>query len=559
MEMRIILNKIISALNKRFGFTKRRISRTIAFVLAAMLAIGGLTGCAKEKRRALNIIDDNYRTWYEVFLYSFYDSDGNGIGDINGLIKKLDYINDNDPDTDTDLGCNGIWLMPVMPSATYHKYDVIDYYDIDKEYGTLEDFQRLLEECHNRGINVILDLVMNHTSAKHMWFLKATGYLQSLPEGEEPSEEECPYFGYYNFVRLDGAKNGYYKVSGTEDWYYEAMFWDQMPDLNLKNENVRREFQEIADFWLDMGVDGFRLDAAKEFVSGSVTDNVEILTWFNDYVKSVKPDCYLVAEVWTDMATFSQYYASGIDSVFNYSYGAAGGRIAATVKNIGKENVGTNLANAMVNTQETLSAYNPDYIDASFLNNHDNARAAGYVVYKPELVKLMGGINLMMPGSSFIYYGEEIGMKGSGKKDEDFRAPMLWSLTDTMGITSGPSGMDPQESKFEGVDGQLADKESILNYYIKAVRLRNENPEIARGVVSAIGLEDSTIAATARTYNDSTIYVLYNLSDTEKTLTFDKETYGYKELVGYLTVDQTAPSLKKSTLTIPPYGIVILK
>lgn len=553
-NIQIKYNKIA----KRTVFTKRRISRTISLVLALALGALSLTGCGKEKKRALNILDDNYRTWYEVFVYSFYDSDGDGIGDINGLIEKLDYINDNDPDTDTDLGCNGIWLMPVMPSTTYHKYDVTDYYDIDKEYGTLEDFGRLIAECHSRGINVIMDLVMNHTSAEHFWFLKAVRYLQNLPEGAEPSEEECPYFGYYNFVKLDSAKSGYYQVNGT-DWYYEAIFWDQMPDLNLKNENVRREFEEIADFWLDMGVDGFRLDAAKEFVSGSAADNVEILSWFNDYVKSVKQDCYLVAEVWTDMATFSQYYASGIDSVFNYAYGGAGGRIATTVKNIGKENVGTNLANAIVNTQETLSSYNPDYIDASFLNNHDNARAAGYVVYKPELVKLMGGINLMMPGSSFIYYGEEIGMKGSGKKDEDFRAPMLWSLTDTLGITRGPSGMDPQESKFEGVDGQLADKESILHYYIKAVRLRNENPEIARGVVTAIEAEDSTIAVTARTYNDSTVYVLYNLSDTEKTLTFDKETYGYKELVGYLTVDRTAPKLKKSTLTIPPYGIVILK
>ena len=115
----------------------------------------------------LNVIDDNYRTYYEVFLYSFYDSDGDGIGDIPGLIDKLDYINDGYDSTDTDLGFNGIWLMPIMPSTTYHKYDVTDYEAIDEQYGTMEDFDRLIEECHKRGINVIIDFVMNHTSSQH--------------------------------------------------------------------------------------------------------------------------------------------------------------------------------------------------------------------------------------------------------------------------------------------------------------------------------------------------------------------------------------------------------
>jgi 1,4-alpha-glucan branching enzyme len=120
-----------------------------------------------EYYQELNIIEDNYRTYYEVFLYSFYDSDGDGIGDIKGLIEQLDYINDGDPDTDTDLGFNGIWLMPIMPSNTYHKYDVKDYYDIDPEYGTLSDFKRLVDECNKRGIKLIIDLVLNHSSQLH--------------------------------------------------------------------------------------------------------------------------------------------------------------------------------------------------------------------------------------------------------------------------------------------------------------------------------------------------------------------------------------------------------
>ena len=160
--------------------------------------------------------EDAYRTTYEVFVYSFYDSDGDGIGDLSGLTEKLDYINDGDPASGDDLGCTMIWLMPIFPSPTYHKYDATDYLDIDPQYGTLEDFDDLLAECHARGIRVILDLAINHTSSEHPWFTTATEYLRSLPQDAEPSVEECPYVDYYNFTRE--AANGYAQVTGTS-WY----------------------------------------------------------------------------------------------------------------------------------------------------------------------------------------------------------------------------------------------------------------------------------------------------------------------------------------------------
>ena len=162
----------------------------------------------------LQMIDDNYRTYYEVFVYSFCDSDGDGIGDLQGLISRLDYINDGDDATDTDLGCNGIWLMPVNPSPTYHKYDVADYYAIDEAYGTLEDFQELLSECDRRGIKVIMDLVLNHSSSQNPWFQDACAYLKGLG-GAQPDTAECPYFDYYHFSKEQGG--GWYQVEGT-DW-----------------------------------------------------------------------------------------------------------------------------------------------------------------------------------------------------------------------------------------------------------------------------------------------------------------------------------------------------
>ena len=160
-----------------------------------------------EYEQELNIIDDNYRNYYEIFVYSFYDSDGDGIGDINGVIEKLDYVQ--------EMGFNGIWLMPIMPSTTYHKYDVTDYYVIDTEYGTMEDFERLVEECHKRDIRLIIDFVMNHSSSKHPWFTEACEYLKTLPAGAEPDAEVCPYVDYYHFSK-EQVNGTYYKVAGTD-------------------------------------------------------------------------------------------------------------------------------------------------------------------------------------------------------------------------------------------------------------------------------------------------------------------------------------------------------
>ena len=182
---------------------------------------------ALEKINALGYStpDDNYRTWYEVFVYSFCDSNGDGIGDLRGLQSKLDYLQ--------ELGITGIWLMPVHPSTTYHKYNVSDYYAIDPSYGTLADMEALLADCQKRNIRVILDLVVNHTGYDHPWFTAAADYLKALPAGEEPDREACKYLDYYFFSREAG--DGMRQLNGT-DFYYEAMFSPDMPDLNLDEQ-----------------------------------------------------------------------------------------------------------------------------------------------------------------------------------------------------------------------------------------------------------------------------------------------------------------------------------
>ena len=543
---------------------KRRIQ---ALVLAlALLVTGVFAGTGKEKEKEPEIIDDKYRTYYEVFLYSFADSDGDGIGDIRGLIDKLDYINDGDDTTDTDLGCSGIWLMPIMPSTTYHKYDVTDYEDIDAEYGDLDDFKELVAECHKRGIRLIIDLVMNHTSSKHPWFEAACDYIEGLG-GAEPSEAECPYFGYYNFTR-EPKGDVYYEVGDT-GWYYEAQFWSEMPDLNLENQAVRDEFDGITSFWMDLGVDGFRLDAAGEYETGQTTKNIEILSWFHSMVEEKNADAYIVAEVWQDLDTYAKYYESGIDSCFDFAFANADGIIADSLKKTAGYNA-SSYGNAAANVQKKLAAYNADYIDAPFYTNHDMARSAGYYSgdYSENMTKISGAMNLFMSGNVFLYYGEELGMKGSGK-DENKRAPMYWSDAGdgktAEGMCRGPEGMDAIKMKYGSLEEQKDDPDSVYNFYRAVIKLRNAYPEIARGQVTFLkDLSDENVCVLKKTWNDRELVIAFNLSEQAETVDLSDVTLNGREgakmsLGGALATTDEEIGFSGGTLSLPAYSVAILE
>ena len=545
--------------------------RWSALLLAALALCAALTGCGGKKEdvsTALGImrkynkaqpqdIDDNYRSCYEVFVYSFYDSNGDGIGDLKGLTERLDYINDGDPSTDTDLGCTGIWLMPIMPSPSYHKYDVTDYMDIDPQYGTMEDFKAFLEAAHQRGIDVIIDFVMNHTSSDHPWFQKASGYLRGLEAGAGPELAACPYVDYYNF----SLEPSTCKLEGTE-WYYEAPFWSGMPDLNLKSEAVRAELEEIVDFWLELGVDGFRLDAAKEFVSGATEANIEILTWFNDMVKAKKSDAFIVAEVWTDLSTYSQYYASGV-SCFNFSFGNSDGVIPNTVKHVSGADA-SSYGRAIMKLQDALAAYDPDYIDSPFYTNHDMGRAAGHYFneYSAQQTKMAQALNLLMSGSAFLYYGEELGMKGSGK-DENKRAPMYWSDDAAYpGLCDGPADMEDVAMKFPGFEDQKADGDSIFWFVAQTIRLRSAYPAIARGTaVLEEAVSNENVCVLRKTWGEEEVLLAFNISETPQSVDLSGLTVsgGSPELGGVLVSTAEEPALEDGMLSLPMYSVAVLK
>lgn len=510
-------------------------------------AVSGWIGDEYPYEQELQIVDDNYRNYYEIFVYSFYDSDGDGIGDLNGVTQKLDYIQ--------DMGFNGIWLMPVFQSTTYHKYDITDYMQIDSEYGSTEDMQNLIEECHKRGIRIILDFVMNHTSSQHLWFTQACEYLEQLPQGAEPDEQECPYVGYYHFA--NEQKQDYYQVKNT-DWYYEGVFWSEMPDLNLENEQLRAELEQIASYWIGMGIDGFRMDAAMHFEENDATTNTEILNWLYEYCLSQNPDFYMVSEVWANEATVADYYASGTPSMFNFDLADKEGKLIKAARGTYKA---ANLVQSMLKYQTDFAAKNPDYIDAPFITNHDMGRVANALRNDPDDLKMAGGLLMTLSGNPFVYYGEEIGMSSAGTKDENKRLPFIWSDTDTAGMTKGPKDADAGiTSSFAGIEEQQADLDSILNYYKRALRLRNENPELARGTIEAVEtLCDGHQAVITKTWEDSTIAVVYNTSDEAIEVNLAGSAIDSMAIRGYLTLHGEAIILENGVLTMPAQSICIMK
>lgn len=510
-------------------------------------AVSGWIGDEYPYEQELQIVDDNYRNYYEIFVYSFYDSDGDGIGDLNGVTQKLDYIQ--------DMGFNGIWLMPVFQSTTYHKYDITDYMQIDSEYGSTEDMQNLIEECHKRGIRIILDVVMNHTSSQHLWFTQACEYLEQLPRGAEPDEQECPYVGYYHFA--NEQKQDYYQVKNT-DWYYEGVFWSEMPDLNLENEQLRAELEQIASYWIGMGIDGFRMDAAMHFEENDTTANTEILNWFYEYCLNQNPDFYMVSEVWANEAAIADYYASGTPSMFNFDLADKEGKLIKAARGTYKA---ANLVQSMLKYQTDFAAENPDYIDAPFITNHDMGRVANALRNDPDDLKMAGGLLMTLSGNPFVYYGEEIGMSSAGTKDENKRLPFIWSDTDTTGMTKGPKDAEAGiTSAFAGVEEQQADSDSILNYYKRALRLRNENPELARGTIEAVeALCDGHQAVITKTWEDSTIAVVYNTSDEAIEVKLTGSAIDFMAIRGYLTLHGEAITLENGVLTMPAQSICIMK
>lgn len=450
-------------------------------IICCIAAAAVFSGCSPDTGQEMKAAasQDKYRNYYEIFVSSFCDSNGDGIGDIGGIISKLDYLNDGDPNSGDDLGIDGIWLMPIMPSPSYHKYDVTDYYDIDPQYGTMEDFEKLIAECDKRGIDVIIDLVINHTSSEHPWFKKAKA---------EIAQGNLDGYAKLYSIAAPGerdTKYGYQFITGTK-YSFECNFSGGMPDLDLSSDQTRDEIKKIMQFWIDKGVAGFRLDAVKFFDSPN-TERVEFMNWMYSTAKEMKEDVYMVGEDWDGNSAIATSYESGVDSFFNFTFSASGGKINSAINSKNAKSI----LKSDQKWNEIIKGRNENGIDAVFLSNHDMKRSAA--AFSGDLVKMKTAASLymMMPGNSFIYYGEELGLL-SGENDASYRIPIPWSYDgDKSGtVTELPPGVVeeqlPEWNPKESAQEQQKDANSLFSHYQNIIRIKLQNPEIARGTIKKL-------------------------------------------------------------------------
>jgi glycosidase len=438
---------------------------------------------------------------YEVFVRSFADSNGDGIGDLNGLIRKLDYINDGNPASRRDLGASCIWLMPVAESPSYHGYDVTDYYRVERDYGTNADFKRLVAEAHRRGIAVLVDMVLNHASSQHPFFQEAL---------RDPNSPHRSWFRFSPTVPGPGPWGGpAWRKSPVRDEYYYGVFWEGMPDLNYDTPAVREEANRVADFWLrEMEVDGFRLDAVPYLVEeGNVMSGApgthRVLRDYQAHLRSVKPDVFTVGEVWDSVGAMLPYYPDQLDSYFAFE-------LADALINAVRRGSAEGMLNGYLRLQRTV----PQDRWSPFLRNHDQTRTLTELRGDVAKAKVAATLLLTLPGLPFVYYGEEIGMSGD-KPDEQLRTPMQWSRAANGGFTTGTpwEALQPDWTNVN-VAAQDADPASLLNLYRRLIHLRDRNPYLARGELVPLTAANGQVAAYLRRMGGRAVLVVANLGTT---------------------------------------------
>ncbi len=437
---------------------------------------------------------------YEVFVRSFYDSDGDGIGDLRGLTSRLDYINDGNPNSTSSLGANCIWLMPIDRSMSYHGYDVVDYYHVDPRYGTDEDFLNLVAEAHKRGIHVIVDFVPNHSGSENPWFQAAL---------HDPGS---PYRDWYRWSKTLPVQKGpwgqeAWHKSPVRDEYYYGVFWHEMPDLNYRTRAVRAEMKKVLTYWLkEMHADGFRFDAIPYLVEeGDVLQHSrgthDVLRELGKAVRTEAPESFTVGEMSDESPqVMVTYYPDQLDSYFAFAVARATMQAAATGD-----------ASAFFKAVAEANATFPTGRWSPFLTNHDQPRVMT-VLGDPVKARVAASAMLMLPGMPFVYYGEEIGMIGA-KPDELIRTPMQWSSARNGGFTTGKPWEPLQADwKTKNVAAQEEDSSSLLNHYRALIRLRNAHPALNVGALSVVPTDDTTgtIAAWKRSSNDESFFIVVN-------------------------------------------------
>ena len=435
-------------------------------------------------------------------MRSFLDSNGDGIGDFKGLTSRLDYINDGDPRSTNSLGANCIWLMPVAKSPSYHGYDVTDYYHVNPEYGTDADFRELVREAHKRSIKVLVDFVPNHTSSQHPAFQAAL------------RDTASSFRQWYRWSRTKPSQPGTWQQevwhrSPVREEYYYGLFWGGMPDLNYENPATLREMKKVEGYWLrEMGVDGFRIDAASHLIEhGDTLQHADgthaVLRELADAAHRVSPDAFTIGEVTSDSASIlARYYPDQLDSYF--AFGVARATLSAAR---------TGSAAPFVDAIREAKSFFPPGRWAPFLTNHDQPRVMTQLGSDAARAKIAAIAMLTLPGTPFVYYGEEIGMIGD-KPDEQIRTPMQWTSAANGGFSRAKPWEDLQKDwRDKSVESQERDTESLLTLYRSLIHLRLAHRALSSGDIELLDSADPHVAAFVRHSEKESFIVVLNFGE----------------------------------------------
>ena len=497
---------------------------------------------------------------YEIFVRSFKDSDDDGKGDIAGLIDRLDYLNDGDDATDTDLGVTLLWLMPIMESPSYHGYDTTNYRAVEPDYGTLADLDTLMAAAHARGIKVVLDLVLNHSSSQHPWFVDAkSGPGATHRDWYVWSDEDLGWKPPW------GGSTTWHEANGS---FYYALFWEGMPDLNYATADVRAEMRDVALFWLGHGADGFRLDAARYLVETGggegQADTPETHAYWQELraaTDAARPGSLLVGEVWEATSIVVPYFGTAATPELQmlFDFDGASGIVDSVAK--GSE------IYARSALCKRLGSTPPFGAAATFLTNHDRIRVASALSAQGDgATRLAAAMLLTWPGTPWLYYGEEIGMRnGKGQGDEAKRLPMQWSEGPGAGFTTSPTPWQEPTSTTLGdtVAGQSGDPASLLSLYRDLIRLRAAHPALRVGSTRRLAATGTagTPLALLRTHGEESMVLVYSFAAEPNEVTLSSDDLGTATsfedaLSGEMaTMDNTSDSL---TISLEPRGFRVL-
>ena len=519
---------------------------------------------------------------YQIYPRSFADSNGDGIGDLNGIIQKLDYL--------AELGIDAIWLSPINPSPDVDfGYDIADYRNIDPKYGTMMDFDRLVTSAHQRGIRVILDLVLNHTSDQHPWFI------ESRSSRDNPKRQW--YIWRESSRGKDAPPNNWHAIFGGRAWEYDAasgqyyyhMFCPEQPDLNWRNPAVYREMMDIFRYWADRGVDGFRLDVFNQyFKDAQFRDNpfkwgIRPFDRQRHLYDTNQPEMQLVVgDIRGVLEEYPERYAVGETFMPTPE-------MAACYSGPGK-------LHATFDFSMLKSPWNPacylDYVlrqekalvDGAWpnhvLNNHDNPRSATRLKAgrSDEKLKVAAAMLLTLRGTPFLYYGEEIGMRDIrvsrseirdplGKRywpvpvgRDGCRSPMQWNADVNAGFTSGSPWLKLHpDFTSRNIANQRSDPHSLFNFYKALIRVRRAHPALQRGLFLPLHHNPQRVLAYLRQDAEQTILVALNFARRRSKLALGGEMTRYEWEVLLSNKERNQPLIEKGWLKLDGYEACILR